>query len=167
MRHTSLTFTWVKLCKRPDVNSEPTHFLTFMNNGKVFPSLGIMQLPMPWPAPASNWPLASQKYWIPWDLQKPDLLENNPIKIRSNMKSQIIITNIKQIISIDFYLFYWKVQVMNDHHEMVSPTCLIYSLKIPHSNQNPSLFPVAGSASISSKSTQNYFLWICCVRQPH
>ena len=36
VRHTPLTFAWVKLYKRPEVNSEPTHFL---NNGKTFPSL--------------------------------------------------------------------------------------------------------------------------------
>ena len=27
VRHTSLPFIWVKLCKRPEVNSEPAHFL--------------------------------------------------------------------------------------------------------------------------------------------
>ena len=27
VRHTSLSFTWVKLCKRPEVSSEPTNFL--------------------------------------------------------------------------------------------------------------------------------------------
>ena len=39
MRHTSLTFTWVKLRKRPEVNSEPTHFL---NSDKAFLSLDDM-----------------------------------------------------------------------------------------------------------------------------
>ena len=39
MRHNSLTFTWVKLSKRSEVNSEPTHFL---NNGKAFNSLDDM-----------------------------------------------------------------------------------------------------------------------------
>ena len=29
-------------CKRPEVNSEPTHFLTFMNNSKGFSNLGGM-----------------------------------------------------------------------------------------------------------------------------
>ena len=36
MRHTSVTYTWVKLFKRPEVSSEPpTHFL---NNGKALPT---------------------------------------------------------------------------------------------------------------------------------
>ena len=35
-----VTFTRVKLCRRPEVNSEPAHFLTFMKNGVAFPSLG-------------------------------------------------------------------------------------------------------------------------------
>ena len=34
-----LTLFWVKLNLRPEVNSQPTHFLTLMNNGKVFSSL--------------------------------------------------------------------------------------------------------------------------------
>ena len=41
-KHTTLTFTWVKLYKRPGLNSEPTHLLTFLNNGKAFPSLDGM-----------------------------------------------------------------------------------------------------------------------------
>ena len=91
MRHTSLTFSWVKLCKRPEVNSEPTHFLTFMNNDKVFPSLHdiacscqcsdqLQLLPRHWQA---------KKYWISRDLQKPHLIENNPNNTRNNMKSEI------------------------------------------------------------------------------
>ena len=27
MKHNSLTFIWAKLCKRPEMNSEPAHFL--------------------------------------------------------------------------------------------------------------------------------------------
>ena len=46
MKNTSLTFTWKNLCKRPEINSEPAHFLTFMNNSKAFPSFGGMQLPV-------------------------------------------------------------------------------------------------------------------------
>ena len=41
-KHTTLTFTWVKLYKRPGLNSEPTNLLTFLNNGKAFPSLDDM-----------------------------------------------------------------------------------------------------------------------------
>ena len=39
---TFLTLTWVKLNVRPEVNTEPTHFLTLMNNGKAFSSLDGM-----------------------------------------------------------------------------------------------------------------------------
>ena len=42
LRHTSLTFTWVKLCKRPEANSKSTRFLTFMTTGRSFPSLDVM-----------------------------------------------------------------------------------------------------------------------------
>ena len=59
-------------CKRPEMNSEPTHFLTFINNGKAFSSLDGMAcsyqcsdqfqfLPGHWPA---------KRYWI---LKKPNL----------------------------------------------------------------------------------------------
>ena len=34
-----LTLTWLKLNVRPEVSTEPTHFLTLMNYGKVFSSL--------------------------------------------------------------------------------------------------------------------------------
>ena len=36
VRHTydlPLTLTWVKLNVRPEVSTEPTHFLTLLNNG--------------------------------------------------------------------------------------------------------------------------------------
>ena len=39
MRYTSITFTWVKLFKRPEVNDKPTQFL---NNGETFLSLDHM-----------------------------------------------------------------------------------------------------------------------------
>ena len=59
------------VCKRHEVNSEPTHFLTLMKNGKAFCSLdGIacssrcsdqfQFLPGHWQA---------KKYWISWDLK--------------------------------------------------------------------------------------------------
>ena len=86
--HTSLIFTWVKLCKKPEMNSEPTQFL---NNGKVFPSLADMtcsyQCPDQLLLLSRHW--QARRYWISWDLPKPNLLENNPNNIRNNMKSQI------------------------------------------------------------------------------
>ena len=37
-----LTLTWVKLNVRPEVSTEPTQFVTLMNNGKAFSSLDDM-----------------------------------------------------------------------------------------------------------------------------
>ena len=93
VRYTYLTFTWVKLYKRPEVNSEPTWrslITIFMSNSKTFPSLDCMAcgypcynllqfLPGHWQA---------KSYWLYGDFQKPNLLENNTNNIRNNMKSQ-------------------------------------------------------------------------------
>ena len=46
---------------RPEMDSEPAHFLTFINNGKTFPSLVGMQLPITRTASTSTRSLASQK----------------------------------------------------------------------------------------------------------
>ena len=78
-------------CKRPEVNTEPTHFPTLMNNGKAFSSLDSMAcsyqcsdqfqfLPGHWQA---------KKYWISWDLKTPNLFKNNLNNTRNNLKSQI------------------------------------------------------------------------------
>ena len=75
MRHTYLFHFYLNktIWKRPEVHSEHTHFLTFMNNGKVFSSLDYMTcsfqcfgqfqlLPGHWQA---------KRYWISWDLKNP------------------------------------------------------------------------------------------------
>ena len=67
-------------CKRPEVKSEPTYFLTLMNDGKAFSSLDGIQLPVPW---------QTKKYWISWDLKKPNFSKNNLNNTRNNIKSQI------------------------------------------------------------------------------
>ena len=84
--------------KRPEVNSEPTHFPTLMNNIKAFTSLDGMTcsyqcsdqvqfLPEHWPA---------KRYWISWDFEKQNLFKNNLPEIiyqeynRNNIKSQIL-----------------------------------------------------------------------------
>ena len=103
------------ICKRPEVNSKPTHFLTFMNNDKAFFSLNDM---------ASSY-LCSEQFhvllghwqgkrnWISWYLEKPSLLENNPNNTRNNIKTNrteevlvcgITNTNIKQNITYQFLL---------------------------------------------------------------
>lgn len=43
------------------LNIKPIYFLTFMNNGNSFPSLGGMQLPVSPSASASTKAVASQK----------------------------------------------------------------------------------------------------------
>ena len=69
------------------MNSKPVHFLLFMNNGKIFPSVAtyhdseqLRLLPGYYQA---------KSYWVSWDLQQTDLLENETSKTRNNMKSQI------------------------------------------------------------------------------
>ena len=44
VRHTYLFKFYLSkiIFKKPEVNSEPTYFLTFMNNGKAFPSFDSM-----------------------------------------------------------------------------------------------------------------------------
>ena len=79
-------------CKRPENNNEPTHFLTFMNNSKASSSLDGLAcsyqcsdqfrfLPGHWPA---------KRYWISWDLEKPNLFKKNLNNTRNNIKSQIL-----------------------------------------------------------------------------
>ena len=73
--------TRVNVCKRPEVNTEPTHFLTFMNNGKTFSSLDGMEC-------SYQWHCQAKRHWISRGFQKPSLLEHK-LKTRNNMKSQI------------------------------------------------------------------------------
>lgn len=88
MKHTSLTFTWIKLWKRPEVNRELIQFLTFMNNVKVYPSLdgmatsGLISF-------SSTTELASQNILDFLRPLKSSLFEKNPNNTRKNMKSQI------------------------------------------------------------------------------
>ena len=72
-----LLFTGVKLCKRPEVNSESTHFV----------SKGISWFR--WHVQLLRWHWQAKRYCISWDLQKSNLLENNPNNTRNNMNSQI------------------------------------------------------------------------------
>ena len=120
------------ICKRPEVNSKPTHFLTFMNNDKAFFSLNDM---------ASSY-LCSEQFhvllghwqgkrnWISWYLEKPSLLENNPNNTRNNIKTNrteevlvcgITNTNIKQNISYQFLLI--LLENMNHCHKIISAHC--------------------------------------------
>ena len=71
------------------MNSEPTNFLTFMNNDKAFSSLDGMpcQCPDQFQLLPEHW--QAKRYGISWDLEKRNLLENNSNNTRNNMKSQI------------------------------------------------------------------------------
>ena len=73
------------------MNSEPTHFLTFINNGKAFPSIyGITcsyQCLEQFQLLPGHW--QEKRYWIPGDNQTPNLLDNYPNSIRNKMKFQI------------------------------------------------------------------------------
>ena len=62
-----LTLTWVKLNVRPEVSTEPTHFLTLMNNGKAFSSLDDM---------ACSYHCSDQFQFLPghWQAKVLDLL---------------------------------------------------------------------------------------------
>ena len=91
MRHSSLSFTWIRVFKRPEVNSESTLFLIFMNNGRVFTSLDALtctcQCPDQFQLLPRHW--QAKRCWISPDIHKFNLLENNPNKTRNNKKFQI------------------------------------------------------------------------------
>ena len=50
-RHIPLTFTWVKLCKTPEVNSEPAHFVYICKYWYDISNLDNMLLSVSQPAP--------------------------------------------------------------------------------------------------------------------
>ena len=68
---TFLTSTLVKLNVK-EVNIEPTHFLTLMNNGKAFSNLDGMACSCwctddQFQFPTGQWQI--KRYWISWDLK--------------------------------------------------------------------------------------------------
>ena len=140
MRDTCLSNFYLSkiICKRPEVNSKPTHFLTFMSNDKAFFSLNDMacsylcseQLLLL----LGHW--QGKRNWISWYLGKPNLLENNPNNTRNNIKTSlkfktnrteevlvcgITNTNIKQNISYQFLLI--LLENMNHCHKIISAHC--------------------------------------------
>ena len=88
MRHTyPFNFHPSKIkCKKPEVNSEPTHFLTFMNS-----SLDAMtcsyQCSDQFQFLPGHW--QEKRYWISLDLKKPNLFKSNLNNTRNNVRSQI------------------------------------------------------------------------------
>ena len=62
-----------------------------MNNGKAFPSLDGTACSISWHDQSQFQPghWQAKKYWIPCDLQTPNLLEKNSNNSRNNMKSKI------------------------------------------------------------------------------
>ena len=81
VRHTYLFNFYLSeiKCKRPEVNSEPTHFLTLLNNGQAFSSLDGMACSYQW----SNqfqflpWLWQAKRYWISSNTKRPNLFKNN------------------------------------------------------------------------------------------
>ena len=107
------------ICKRPELNSKPTHFLTLMNNDKAFFSLdGMAYLcSEQFHLLLGHW--QAKRNWISWYFEKLNLLENNPNNNRNNIKTslkfktktteEVLVcgstnTNIKQNISYQFLL---------------------------------------------------------------
>ena len=105
-------------CKRPEMNNEPTHFLTFMNNSKAFSSLDGLacsyQCSDQFRFLPGHWSV--KRYWISWDLEKPNSFKKNLNNTRNNIKSQILnkknggivellIPKLNKIISNQGYLF--------------------------------------------------------------
>ena len=90
MRYTYLFNFYVSKinCFRPEDNSESTHFLTLINNGKAFSSLDGMscsyQSSDQFQFLTGLW--QAKKYWVSWDLKKPNLFRNNLNNTRINMK---------------------------------------------------------------------------------
>ena len=76
VRHTSLTLTRIKSCKRSETTWH-SWIMKFMNNGKAFPSLDGMTCSNLWHDQPQFLPghWQAKKYWISWDLQTPNLLE--------------------------------------------------------------------------------------------
>ena len=68
-----LTLTGVKLNVRPEMSTEPTNFLTLMNNGKAFSSLdGIWHVATSALTSFSFYQdTGKPRYGISWDLKKP------------------------------------------------------------------------------------------------
>ena len=93
MRHTYLlNFYLSKIrCKRPQLNIEPTHILTLMNNGKAFSNLDGMACSYRCPDQFQLLPgyWQAKRYWISWDLKKVNSFKNNLNNTSNNMKSQI------------------------------------------------------------------------------
>ena len=75
---------------RPEMSTEPTHFLRLMNNVKAFSNLDSMACNYQCLTSFSFYQdTGKPKYWISWDLKKPNLFKNNLNKIRNNFKSKI------------------------------------------------------------------------------
>ena len=122
VRHTSLTFTRVKLCKRAEVNSEPSHLWY-----DIF-SIGGMQLPVSWVARASR--VLTQKVLdfflrpLSWDLYLQTILVTSgaiwSLKLKSKTKVSIVELLLSTLIESSRYQFLlallcWRGNIMNNH----------------------------------------------------
>ena len=110
VRHTSLTFNWVKSCNWTEVNSEPAHFRTFMNSATAFPSLDDMQLPVTWPNSASTKLLESQII-----LLTPGIIWTLKLKAKGT-EYQFVEQPTPTLNKISSY----KRQIMSNHYKIIS-----------------------------------------------
>ena len=116
-------------CKRCEVNVEPTHFLTLMNNDQVFSSLYCMACSYQCSDQFQFLPRHRQakRYWIFWSLIKPNWSKNNLNNTRNNEKSQIqnkyggivelLIRTLKTVIRNQCTYF---AIIMNNHLKIIS-----------------------------------------------
>ena len=117
VRHTSSTFTRVKLCKRLEVNSKPSHLWYDIS------SVGGMQLLVSLLAPASTRTLAKKTFrnsvYLQIILVTPEAIWS--LKLKKKPKFQFVellkptCTKLKQKVAINSYLLYWKGKIVNNH----------------------------------------------------
>ena len=118
VRHTSSTFTRVKLCKRLEVNSKPSHLWYGIS------SVGGMQLLVSLLAPASTRTLAKKTFrnsvYLQIILVAPEAIWSLKSK-KKQPKFQFVellkptCTKLKQKVAINSYLLYWKGKIINSH----------------------------------------------------
>ena len=110
VRHTSSTFTRVKLCKRLEVNSKPSHLWYGIS------SVGGMQLLVSLLATASTRTLARNSVYLQIILVTPEAIWS--LKSKKKKPFELLkptCTKLKQKVAINSYLLYWKGKIINNH----------------------------------------------------
>ena len=97
-----------------------------MNSGKEFSSLDdkacSYQCPDKFQLLPGQW--QAKSYWISWDHQWPNFLENNPNNTKNNMKSQIWNKRTKEVSVCErnYYtsILTYFLRIMNNRHRIIS-----------------------------------------------